>query len=151
MSLKLNLQIASKTKSVPRSSQFRKWVKTVIAEHFANVELTIRIVGTKESAALNKKYRKKSKATNVLAFPLTIKPQFNSPLLGDIVICAPIVIKEAKLYNKDPLAHWAHIVIHGSLHLLGYNHTTNKAAIIMERLESEILQQLGYPPPYEDK
>lgn len=153
MSIDLDLQIASTVQNLPTLDQFQTWViaaiasgaTTTISDH---TELTIRLVDAAESATLNTQYRKKAGATNVLSFPADIDPQFNCPLLGDIIICAPVVIAEASTQSKELLAHWAHITIHGTLHLLGYNHIINQEAIIMEKLETEIIAYLGYAAPY---
>ncbi len=151
MSIVLDLQIASNAQDIPTSSQFQAWVDAALSGHIDNTELTIRIVDEEESASLNFTYRKKSGSTNVLSFPAEIDPQFNCPLLGDIIICAPVVKSQAKEHNKKLLAHWAHMVVHGTLHLLGYNHITNDEAVIMEKLETKILVQFGYAPPYGER
>jgi probable rRNA maturation factor len=148
MSSILDLQIASKSNNIPSMEQFQLWVNTALSEHHVASELTIRIVDEEESAMLNSKYRKKTGPTNVLSFPVDIDPPFDYPLLGDIVICAPVVSSQAQEYCKDLTAHWAHIVIHGTLHLLGYDHITQEEATKMETLETELLVNLGYPPPY---
>jgi probable rRNA maturation factor len=152
MNIKVNLQIASKTKSIPTIEQFQKWADLILINHIqGDQELTIRIVDERESALLNEKYRNKSGPTNILSFPADIDPEFNYPLLGDLVICSPIIEKQANQNNKELLAHWAHMITHGILHLLGHNHLTNKEAIIMEELETNILMKFGFPPPYGEK
>ena len=152
MNIDLDLQIASTTQNLPTQAQVQLWVTAALVEQpqqlRTNPELTIRIVDEEESAALNYQYRKKSGPTNVLSFPVDLDPKFNCQLLGDIIICAPVVIAEASTQNKELLAHWAHIAIHGTLHLLGYNHIINQEAIIMEKLETKILVSLGYDAPY---
>jgi probable rRNA maturation factor len=149
VAINVDLQIASQIKALPTLSQITAWVEATLAEHpVVATELTIRLVDEAESAYLNAKYRKKSGATNVLSFPAEIAPQFAWQLLGDIIICAPIVVAEATTHQIDLFAHWAHLVIHGTLHLLGYNHINDSEAIIMEKLETKILAQFGYSSPY---
>ena len=151
MNIELDLQIASNASSIPTLEQFQFWVNAALSNYQDKGELTIRIVDEEESAMLNNKYRKKSGPTNVLSFPADIDPQFDYPLLGDIIICAQVVENQAQNFNKDLIAHWAHMVIHGVFHLLGYNHTTEQEANEMETLETELLIKFGYPPPYGGK
>jgi len=113
-----------------------------------NAEVTIRVVGLKEGAELNRKYRKGMGATNVLSFAYAQDPFAPRKLLGDIVICAPVVHREALAQNKPSNAHWAHMVVHGILHLCGYDHVDETDAQTMEQLETEILFRLGFPAPY---
>jgi probable rRNA maturation factor len=113
------------------------------------IELTIRLVDENEALKLNHKWRQHSYPTNILSFPLECSLDLQIPLLGDLVICAPIVTREAAEQHKSGAAHWAHLVIHGTLHLLGYDHIDETQAQIMESLEIKILQNLGYPNPYE--
>ena len=115
------------------------------------VELVIRIVDEPESQQLNKTYRGKDRPTNVLSFPFDAPPEVGSPLLGDLVICAPVVIKESQQQGKTELAHWAHMVVHGVLHLQGYDHQTDTEAEQMEGLERSILQRLHFPDPYHEE
>ena len=147
MSLELNIQISGKFKNTPSRKKFLDWVKATLATNKKqHCEITLRIVGTKESNKLNHIYRQKDYATNVLSFPAMIP---NEPTyLGDIIICAPVVTKEAKAQHKKLEAHWAHLVIHGTLHLLGYDHIRKCDAAIMEPIEIKILHQLGLPNPY---
>jgi len=151
MSIELELQIASNIKTLPHPAQFREWISVTLFQRLDTAELTIRIVDEEEGAALNEQYREKQGATNVLSFPYQPMPGVASRLLGDIVICAPIVEKEAEEHNKPLISHWAHMVIHGTLHLLGYNHEVESEAIEMETLETAILLQLGFEPPYGEK
>lgn len=139
--LKLSVQLASTSSNLPTRSQLRKWVKATLR---VNTELTIRIVDETEARRLNATYRHKDYATNVLTFPLTEEPY----LMGDIIICAPIVIKEAKEQNKTIEAHFAHLTVHGTLHLHGYDHLTDEQAELMESIEVTTLAKLGYPNPY---
>jgi probable rRNA maturation factor len=151
MSIELDLQIASTADYLPTIIQFQSWVNAVLSNYQANSELTIRIVDEEESAILNSKYRNKSGPTNVLSFPADIPSKFDCPLLGDIIICAPVIAYQAREYNKDLMAHWAHIVVHGVLHLLGYSHYTEQEANKMEALEISALAKFGYPSPYGEK
>lgn len=148
MTIELELQIASANKTLPHPSQFREWISVALWNQVDTAELTIRIVDKDEITELNKKYRKMNKPTNVLSFPVEIEHDIEVPMLGDIIICAPIVEAEARKANKDLLAHWALMVVHGALHLLGYDHETDKEAEEMEGLENTILQKLGFPAPY---
>lgn len=112
------------------------------------VELTIRIVDEAEARQLNEKWRQCPKPTNVLSFPFEVPPYVDIPLLGDIIICAPLVAFEAQQQHKSLHAHWAHLVIHGTLHLLGYDHISEQQAQVMENIEIRVLHDLGYPNPY---
>ena len=151
MTIELELQIASEAQTLPHPSQFREWVGTTLSDRLDDAELTIRIVDIEEMTELNSTYRKKEGPTNVLSFPADVDPEFDLPLLGDIVICASVVQQEASDANIELLAHWAHMVVHGTLHLLGYDHIEDDEAEIMEALEEQILTNMGYPAPYGDK
>jgi len=113
-------------------------------------QLTVRLVDTEEGVALNQDYRHRQGPTNVLSFPFEEPFQLQPPLLGDVVICAPLVASEARQQNKPLLAHWAHLVVHGTLHLLGYDHLGDNQAQVMEGLEIMILAQLGFSDPYNE-
>ncbi|HSG64362.1 MAG TPA: rRNA maturation RNase YbeY [Gammaproteobacteria bacterium] len=129
------------------------WVRRSL-EGEASGELTIRIVDEAESAELNHRYRGKKGATNVLSFVGTepsSTPAEHERLLGDLVVCAPVVVREAAAQGKSVEAHWAHIVLHGALHLLGYDHESDAGAEVMERREKELLAVLGFPDPYADE
>ena len=157
MTTVLDLQIAlddeePHSPDLPTQEQIHLWVEAALngAEHkAAESELTVRIVGTEESAELNQAYRHKSGPTNVLSFPFEQIPDVELPLLGDLIICAPVVEKEAAEQHKDSENHWAHMVVHGCLHLLGYDHIEQSEADVMEALEIVILAALGYENPYE--
>lgn len=148
MTIELELQIATDAQTLPHPSQFREWVGNTLDENFDDVELTIRIVDIEEMTELNETYRKKQGPTNVLSFPAEIDPEFDLPLLGDIVICAPVIQQEADNADIDLLAHWAHMVVHGTLHLIGYDHLIEEDAEIMEEREKQILNELGFSDPY---
>ena len=139
--IQLSVQIASELANLPTKPQFKKWAKAALR---VDTEVTIRIVDAQEALALNSTYRGKDYATNVLTFPLTETPH----LMGDIVICAPVVMAEAAAQNKSLEAHFAHLTVHGVLHLHGYDHETEPQAELMESLEITILQKLGYANPY---
>jgi len=139
--LSLSVQFASEATDLPNRNQLRKWVKATLR---VDTEATIRIVDETEGRELNKAYRGKDYATNVLTFPLTEEPH----LMGDIIICAPVVIQEAQEQNKPIEAHFAHLTVHGTLHLHGYDHITDAQAGLMESIEVTTLQKLGYPNPY---
>lgn len=139
--LKLTLQIATNSSLVPTKRQFKTWAKMTLR---VDTEVTIRIVDSEEARMFNSTYRGKDYAANVLTFPLSEDPH----LLGDIVICAPIVEAEAKAQNKSIEAHYAHLTVHGVLHLHGYDHEFDEQAALMESIEVTTLQNLGYPNPY---
>ncbi len=133
---------------LPGDEAFRHWAETVLAQHPAPIELVIRLVDEAESQRLNLSYRGKESPTNVLSFPFEAPPEVPSRLLGDLVICAPVVAREARQQGKSAQAHWAHMVIHGLLHLLGYDHQQDAQAQQMESRERELLRQLHFPDPY---
>jgi len=132
----------------PQASDFITWANTALAGRKNNAELTIRIVNENEITDLNNRYRHKNSPTNVLSFPAEYANDIPVSLIGDVVICAPVVIKEAKDQQKDPIAHWAHLTIHGTLHLLGYDHINEQDAKKMESTEIALLKQLGFTNPY---
>ncbi|HEU0307005.1 MAG TPA: rRNA maturation RNase YbeY [Lysobacter sp.] len=137
---------------IPSAVSFRKWVAAALNSRIREADLAIRIVGTKEARALNHHFRGKDYATNVLSFPAEL-PQglpkgVKLPLLGDLVICAPVVAREAKEQKKPLADHYAHLTVHGALHLLGWDHENEADAICMEQLEREILAEMGIEDPY---
>jgi len=148
MSAKVVLQLASPGESVPAASQFQRWVAATTASHREAAELTVRVVDADESRELNQRYRHKDSPTNVLAFPADVPDFVDEPALGDLVICRPVVMREAMEQAKPEEAHWAHMVVHGTLHLLGYDHQDDEQARQMEALEVQILGGLGYADPY---
>jgi probable rRNA maturation factor len=157
----LDVQIACAATTLPTEKQLKDWVvAALIAAEFhpTETELTIRIVDEAEIKSLNHDYRGKDYATNVLSFPAELfleelpeelAKELNIPLLGDLVICAPVIAREAAEQHKTLDAHWAHMVIHGTLHLLGYDHIDDDEAEIMEALETAILNKMGYADPYQ--
>ncbi|WP_333681283.1 rRNA maturation RNase YbeY [Dyella sp.] len=136
---------------VPSPASFRRWTEAALAgaRRRRAAELSIRIVGTREGRALNRTYRGKDYATNVLSFPTDLPPGVRLPLLGDIAICAPVVRREAAEQDKPITHHWAHLTVHGVLHLLGYDHIEEAEAEKMEALETRVLKGLGIPNPYQ--
>lgn len=141
-------------KGVPAATSFRKWAGAALQGRIREADLAIRIVDIGEARALNRHYRGKDYATNVLSFPAELPEglpeDFHMPLLGDLVICAPVVAQEAREQGKAPLAHYAHLTVHGILHLLGCDHEDEREAEAMEMLEREILDSLGFSDPYLD-
>jgi probable rRNA maturation factor len=148
MAITLDLQLASTADNLPSEAQVQQWLDAAILPFQAEAEVTVRIVDTAESQQLNFDYRSKDKPTNVLSFPFQCPPGIELPLLGDLVICAPVVAAEAAEQHKSLQAHWAHMVIHGCLHLLGFDHINDDDAEQMEAEEVTILQQLGINNPY---
>jgi len=145
----LDLQLACEdTTGLPEETQFQTWLDAVISQFQEEAEVTVRLVDIAESNELNLTYRGKDKPTNVLSFPFEAPPGIELPLLGDLVICRQVVEQEALEQEKPREAHWAHMVIHGSLHLLGYDHIEDDEAEEMEALETEIMLALGYADPY---
>ena len=139
---------------IPAAASFRKWVAAALAGRIREADLAIRIVDSEEGRALNRHYRGKDYATNVLSFPAELPKGLPKgvkfPLLGDLVICAPVVAREADAQGKPRNAHYAHLTIHGCLHLLGMDHIDPREAEAMEQLERDILAGLGVPDPYQD-
>ena len=148
MTLIVDIQMASASEEAPDPQSIERWVGAVIGNQRESTELSVRIVDEEEGQSLNEQYRGSSGATNVLSFPFENESPELLPLIGDIVICAPVVAKEAVEQNKALNAHWAHMIIHGVLHLLGYDHQNETDANLMESLETDIMQGLGFPPPY---
>jgi probable rRNA maturation factor len=145
--LVLDLQRASRARTPPRA-HFRRWADAALDGRCEATELSIRIVTPAESRRLNARYRAKDKPTNVLSFPCTPPAGLRPVPLGDLVICAQVVAREARIQGKSAEAHWAHMTVHGVLHLLGYDHERTREAARMEALEKKILARLGYPDPY---
>jgi probable rRNA maturation factor len=152
MNLCLDLQNVLETElpGLPDEEQLQRWVLAALEDHcdLEEPELTIRITDEAESRELNNEYRGKDYPTNVLSFPFEAPPEVPIPLLGDLVICAPVVFREASEQGKTAEAHWAHMVIHGCLHLLGYDHINDDEAEEMENIERHIMANLGFADPY---
>ncbi len=147
MRAKIDLQNDESLTNLPVQQDFETWVNAALVQRFDNLEQTIRLVGEAESRALNLQYRAKNAPTNVLSFTVE-NDHLDYECLGDLVICAPIVEQEAQQQGKPLPAHWAHMVIHGMLHLQGYDHQNAAEADEMEALEAKILSTLGYTNPY---
>ena len=135
------VQYATRSRFVPSEAELRRWVRAACS---GDARLTVRIVGAAEGRELNRRYRGKDYATNVLTFVLRAKP----PYEGDLALCAPVVLREAREQAKQVAAHYAHLVVHGVLHLQGYEHESDDDARAMERREIRILKDLGYRNPY---
>lgn len=145
----IDLQIASENiDDLPTLEQIEQWATAAVQPESDDVEMTVRIVDEAESQALNRTYRAKDRPTNVLSFPFECPTEVSLPLLGDLVICRQVVEYEAAEQKKPLMAHWAHMVVHGSLHLLGYDHIDDTEAEEMESLETKIMQGLGFADPY---
>ena len=148
--MQVHLGYAAPRAGLPAPISFRRWVEAALqgAKRRKPAELSIRIVGTDEARALNHDYRGKDYATNVLSFPAELPSGVNLTLIGDLAICAPVVLREATEQGKTPRDHWAHLTIHGVLHLLGYDHIEDAEAEAMEALEARILAGMGIADPY---
>ncbi|WP_020409692.1 rRNA maturation RNase YbeY [Hahella ganghwensis] len=147
MTLDVDLQIATENQQLPEQDDILQWAAIALQTEDEQ-EVTVRIVDEEESRQLNHQYRGKDKPTNVLSFPFEAPPGVTLPLLGDLVICAQVVEKEAQEQHKALRAHWAHMVIHGMLHLQGYDHILDQDAEVMENLETSLMQKLGFNDPY---
>ncbi len=144
----IDVQYAISAEGLPNEQEICQWARVALQEKQEQAELVVRIVDEAEITALNRSYRGKEGATNVLSFPYEPMQGLESGLLGDVVICAPVVAGEAVAQGKPLDAHWAHMVMHGVLHLLGYDHAADSEALEMERLETELLSNLGFSNPY---
>ncbi|EEW78865.1 rRNA maturation RNase YbeY [Haemophilus influenzae] len=148
-SVLVDLQIATENiEGLPTEEQIVQWATGAVQPEGNEVEMTVRIVDEAESQELNLTYRGKDRPTNVLSFPFECPDEVELPLLGDLVICRQVVEREAAEQEKPLMAHWAHMVVHGSLHLLGYDHIEDDEAEEMESLETQIMQGLGFADPY---
>ena len=151
--MKLHVEIhTASTEPAPEEDDIRSWIAAALAggARSADSEICVRLVDSDEMSKLNRDYRAKEGPTNVLSFPSDLPTDLELPLLGDIVICAPVVRTEAAQQHKSLRAHWAHMTIHGTLHLLGYDHIEDYQAAAMEALETRILEQLNFACPYRD-
>ena len=140
--LRLTVQYATRLKAVPSEARFRRWVRAALR---SDAEITVRLVGLKEGRELNRTYRGRDYATNVLTFVM----RDHAPYEGDLALCAPVVVREAREQGKDLAAHYAHLTVHGVLHLQGYEHERDADAQRMEKLETRIMKRLGYSDPYD--
>lgn len=144
----VDVQYACEGPDLPAPEELVAWAQAALADRAEGAELTVRIVDEAEGARLNRTYRGRNGPTNVLSFPFERPAGVPCALLGDVVVCAPVVAREALEQGKALRAHWAHMVVHGILHLLGYDHEREEEALIMESLEAAILARLGFPDPY---
>jgi len=142
--LGLVVQYAVRTSRLPSRAQLRHWARASLER---DAQITVRIVGNREGRALNRRFRGKDRPTNVLTFTLQRRPR----LEGDLALCAPVIAREARSQGKSSNAHFAHLVVHGMLHLQGYDHATRRQARRMERRETRIITGLGFPDPYQDQ
>lgn len=149
MAIALDLQIVCINNELPSEKDFQLWVNTALLSYNKPFELTVRIVELEESQKLNHQYRDKNKPTNVLSFPFEIPDGIEMDLLGDLVICADVVKDEAQAQNKNLNDHWAHMIIHGCLHLLGFDHIDDNDALEMEALEIKLLSTINIDDPYQ--
>lgn len=148
MQLDFYLDINSDSGDIPDEAAMRLWVCAALDGRRDEAELSVYVVDDEEGAEFNQRYRGKPGATNVLSFPAELDLPEPLPLLGDLVICAPVVSREAREQEKSVTAHWCHMLVHGTLHLLGYDHLDEDEAETMEQLETELLLSLGFPAPY---
>lgn len=147
----IEIQHETEFSPLPSAEQISLWVNTALKDRLSgDTEICVRLVDKPEIQALNREYRHKDKPTNVLSFPIDLPEGFEEEvgLLGDLVICAPVVFEEAQTQGKTYEDHFAHMLIHGCLHLLGYDHVTEEQADIMEPLEIKILATINIPNPY---
>ncbi len=150
--LTLDYQLADGVANAPDEDAIHTWVRTTLdylGQNEKAIELTVRIVATEEAQQLNNEFRGKDYATNVLSFPFNSPIELPVTLLGDLVICQTVVAREAEEQQKSAIAHWTHMVIHGTLHLLGYDHIEDNEAEKMEQIERNILASLGISDPYQ--
>jgi len=147
MSVSVEVQRRVRTWAPPRA-QIAEWANVAVGQQASGRELGVRVVGPAESRRLNARYRGRDRATNVLSFPAPRLPAGPGQPLGDLVICPAVLRAEARAQRKSLRAHWAHLVVHGTLHLLGYDHERPAQASRMERREVTLLRRLGFPNPY---
>lgn len=151
MTYQIDIESNSQNQQIPALPEFERWIGAALqSQDFENAEVSVYIVDEDESQELNAQYRGKDYPTNVLSFPADIAEEVGVPLLGDLVVCAPVVEREAQEQGKTLQAHWAHMLIHGTLHLVGFDHIDDDEAETMETLETQIVTGLGYPAPYQD-
>ena len=148
----VDIQVEDRSSEVPDERQLSGWIETIFSVlKRSPTALTIRIVDEEEMKELNRRYRGKNRSTNVLSFPFEPLPNVDVDLLGDIVLCGTVVAREATTQKKSLMGHWAHMIVHGMLHLFGYDHESDQEATVMEALEKSVLEGLGYSDPYQGK
>ena len=150
MSVEVDVQYAVTGEGIPEPDAIAGWVEAAVAGQRDSAALTVRVVDEAEIRMLNRTYRGQDRPTNVLSFPVGDMPGMQVSLLGDVVVCAPVVKRQAREQRKTERAHWAHMVVHGTLHLLGYDHMAPADAEEMEQVEKVILDRFGYEDPYAD-
>ncbi|MDO3382909.1 rRNA maturation RNase YbeY [Gilvimarinus algae] len=148
MACQVDIEIQVDDESLPSDDEVHRWVAAAVADRRPQAEVSVCIVDASTSAELNGRYRGKDSPTNVLSFPADLPEELGLALLGDLVICAEVVAREAREQGKPAAAHWAHMLVHGTLHLLGYDHIDEHEAEQMEALETDIITGLGFAPPY---
>jgi probable rRNA maturation factor len=147
----LDIQNISKSKKIPTHAKFQTWLDAVLIDDNQDSEVVIRIVDEDEMILFNEQYRNKKSPTNILSFPFQPSVGIDNPLLGDLLVCAPVIEKESHLQNKKLDHHWAHMIVHGVLHLLGYDHVNDIDAEEMENLEIKILNTINIKNPYQEE
>lgn len=147
----LDLQVISESKHLPSPDQFQYWIDNVLKDDSQDSEIVIRVIDEAEMTQFNEQYRHKKGSTNILSFPFDMPDDVESDLLGDLLVCAPVVEREAQQQEKILENHWAHMIVHGVLHLLGYDHINDQDAEEMEALEVKILKTIKIDNPYEEK
>ena len=151
MAYQIDIESNSQSQQIPALAELERWVSAALqSQKLEDAEVSLYIVDEDESQELNNQYRGKDYPTNVLSFPADIPEEVGVPILGDLVVCAPVVERVAREQGKTLAAHWAHMLVHGSLHLLGFDHIDDGEAEEMEALETEIITGLGYPAPYQE-
>ena len=145
----LDFQFVSESKIIPKQEQFQYWVDAVLQDATEDSEIVIRVVDEAEMIQFNEQYRNKKGSTNILSFPFDMPEGIESDLLGDLLVCAPVVERESLQQHKQLEHHWAHLIVHGVLHLLGYDHINDEDAEEMEALEIKILKTIKINNPYE--
>lgn len=151
MAYQIDIESNSQSQQIPAADDLERWISTALrSQGLEEAEVSVYIVDEDESQELNAQYRGRDYPTNVLSFPADIAEEVGVPLLGDLVVCAPVVEREAHEQGKTLQAHWAHMLIHGTLHLLGFDHIDDDEAEAMETLETQIVTGLGYPAPYQE-
>jgi probable rRNA maturation factor len=149
VSVEIAVIYATRKPWVPPRRQIARWVRAALGRNRVAWSLGVRIVGRAESRRVNRQYRHRDRPTNVLSFNATVREADGRRVLGDLVVCAPVIAREAREQGKARAAHWAHMIVHGTLHLRGYDHEHDADAQRMERRERAVLGHLGYPDPYE--
>lgn len=149
MTYQIDIESNSQSSAIPTQTDIEHWISIALkSQQLTEAEVSVYIVDEIESQELNTQYRGKDKPTNVLSFPADLPEEIDIPLLGDLVICAPVVEAEAREQGKSLSAHWAHMLVHGTLHLLGFDHIDDGEAERMEALETRLITEMGFPAPY---